>query len=110
MKFKKLHIVPVILFFAFTQVIAQDIPDRPSPPRLVNDYVGLLTKQQSSLLERKLVAFNDTNSTQIAILIVDDLKGYDVVDYSQRVAQKWGIGQKKYDNGAIIVLKPKTAN
>ncbi|MCD4729075.1 MAG: TPM domain-containing protein [Bacteroidales bacterium] len=109
MKYKNIHILFIALVLSVTQLIAQDIPERPSPPRLVNDYVGLLSNQQNKHLERKLVAFNDTNSTQIAILIVDDLKGYDVADYAQRVAQKWGIGQKKYDNGAIIVLKPKTA-
>ncbi|MEZ5196515.1 MAG: TPM domain-containing protein [Bacteroidales bacterium] len=54
------------------------------------------------------MAFNDTNSTQIAIVIVNTLNGYDIVDYAQRLAQKWGIGQKKYDNGVIILLKPKT--
>jgi len=110
MKYKNLHILIIVLVLSVTQVIAQDIPDRPSPPRLVNDFVGLLNNQQTNHLERKLVAFNDTNSTQIAILIVEDLKGYDVADYAQRVAQKWGVGQKKYDNGAIIVLKPKTGS
>ena len=87
---------------------AQDLPVKSK--RLVADQVSLLTNSQISQLERKLVAFNDTNSTQIAILIVNDLQGYDIVDYSQRVAQKWGIGQKEYDNGVIIVLKPKVAN
>ncbi len=109
MNYKNLQIVFIILVLSASQIIAQDIPDRPSPPRLVNDLVGLLGNQQNNHLERKLVAFNDTNSTQIAILIVDDLKGYDIADYAQRVAQKWGVGQKKYDNGAIIVLKPKKA-
>lgn len=109
MKHKYLQILFIVLVLSVTQVIAQDIPDRPSPPRLVNDYAGLLSTQQNNHLERKLVAFNDTNSTQIAILIISDLKGYDIVDYAQRVAQKWGIGQKKYDNGAIIVLKPKSS-
>lgn len=110
MKYKNLHILFIALVLSVSQIFAQDIPDRPSPPRLVNDFVGLLKDQQSNYLERKLVAFNDTNSTQIAILIVSDLQGYDVADYAQRVAQKWGVGQKKYDNGAIIVLKPKTAS
>jgi len=110
MKSKNLQLAFIILLISVVQIIAQDIPDRPSPPRLVNDFAGLLDQQQTNYLERKLVAFDDTNSTQIAILIVNDLKGYDVVDYAQRVAQKWGIGQKKYDNGAIIVLKPKTGS
>jgi uncharacterized protein len=110
MKHIKLNLIIVFITFAMAPAVAQDIPDKPSPPRLVNDYVGLLSGGQIDHLERKLVAFSDTNSTQIAILIVDDLKGYDIVDYSQRVGQKWGIGQKKYDNGAIIVLKPKTSS
>jgi len=109
MKYFKQHIILIILLASFTQMFAQDIPDKPNPPRLVNDFAGLLSGQQVDYLERKLVAFNDTNSTQIAIVIVNDLKGYDVADYAQRVAQKWGIGQKKYDNGAIILLKPMTA-
>ncbi|MBN2173343.1 MAG: TPM domain-containing protein, partial [Bacteroidales bacterium] len=103
------QIITLFIIGLSLTVLAQELPDKPSPPRLVNDYIGLLTPQQNNQLEQKLVAFNDTNSTQIAILIVNDLAGYDIVDYSQRVAQKWGIGQKKYDNGVIIVLKAKTS-
>ena len=102
--------IKITLFIALIlsiNLIAQDnLPERPN--RLVNDYADILSAQQENMLERKLVAFSDTNSTQIAILSVEDLDGYDIVDYAQRVAQKWGIGQKKYDNGAIIVVKPKT--
>lgn len=101
-----------LIFFvglSFNQLNGQDLPEPPNPPRLVNDFAGLLSSQEINALEHKLVAFSDTNSTQIAIVIVNDLKGYDIVDYSQRLAQKWQIGEKKYNNGAIIVLKPKTA-
>ena len=59
-------------------------------------------------LEEKLVAFNDSTSTQIAIVTVSDLKGYDKADYAQRLAEKWGIGQKGLDNGMLILVKPKT--
>ena len=109
MNLKKLHIAFIILVVFSTQAIAQDIPDKPVPPRLVNDFAGLLSGREVNYLERKLVAFNDTNSTQIAVVIIKTLNGYDISDYSQRLAQKWGIGRGKYDNGAIIVLKPKTA-
>jgi uncharacterized protein len=105
-------IILLSLLFFFTSLsslIGQDFPEPPNPPRLVNDFAGLLSAQEVNALENKLVAFSDTNSTQIAIVIINDLKGYDIVDYSQRLAQKWGIGEKKYNNGVIIVLKPKTA-
>jgi uncharacterized protein len=99
----------VLFLISLSPLMSQDLPDPPNPPRLVNDFVGLLSRQEADALENKLVAFSDTNSTQIAIVIINDLKGYDIVDYSQRLAQKWGVGEKKYNNGAIIVLKPKTA-
>ncbi len=106
----KITFISIILLFSISTLWSQDFPEPPNPPRLVNDYVGLLTTQQQQSLERKLVALSDTNGTQIAIVIVESIHGYDIVDYSQRLGQKWKIGQKKDDNGAIIVLKPKTGS
>ena len=80
----------------------------PDPPRLVNDLAGVLTPEQREMLERKLVAYDDTTSTQIAVLIINDLQGYDKADFAQRVAEQWGIGQKEKDNGVLILVKPKT--
>ena len=79
-----------------------------NPPRLVNDFVGLLSLEQINYLERKLVAFDDSSSTQIAVVIVDDLQGYDKADFAQKVAEDWGIGQKGEDNGGLVLLKIKT--
>ncbi|MDP5138839.1 MAG: TPM domain-containing protein, partial [Spirosomaceae bacterium] len=56
-------------------VFGQDIPARPNPPRLVNDFVGnLLSSQQINALEQKLVNYNDTTSTQIVVVIVDSVE------------------------------------
>ena len=87
---------------------AQEFPEKQNPPRLVNDFAGMLNGQEINSLETKLVAFNDSTSTQIAIVTVGDLMGYDVADYAQRLAEKWGIGQKGLDNGILILVKPKT--
>jgi uncharacterized protein len=100
----------VLLFLLLLQgtVIAQEIPEKPVPPRLVNDFVGMLSENEAGILERKLVAFDDSTSTQIAIVIVDDLKGYAPADYAQRLGEKWGIGQKGLDNGILLLVKSKT--
>ncbi|HLN54694.1 MAG TPA: TPM domain-containing protein [Bacteroidales bacterium] len=100
-----LLIMPVLL----NTIAAQDIPDKPVPPRLVNDFAGMLSVQEANRLEQKLVAFNDSTSTQIAVVIVTSLNGYDLVDYADRLAEKWGIGQKGRDNGILVLVKPKTA-
>ncbi|MCX6327381.1 MAG: TPM domain-containing protein [Bacteroidia bacterium] len=100
----------IILFSAFTQrnAYSQNIPERPVPPRLVNDFAGLLTGEEVKALERKLVSFNDSTSTQIAIVIVKDLNGYAPSDYAQRLGEKWGVGQKGHNNGILILVKTKT--
>ncbi|MCD6201488.1 MAG: TPM domain-containing protein [Bacteroidales bacterium] len=89
---------------------AQDFPERPNPPRLVNDFTGFLKPQETQALENKLEQFARETSTQIAIVIVPDLHGYDKADYAQRLAERWGIGQKGKNNGALILVKPKTAH
>jgi uncharacterized protein len=103
-------IISVILAGTGTlcKVAAQVIPDKPSPPRLVNDFAGMLKSQEINLLESKLVAFSDTTSTQIAIVTVSDLGGYDAADFAHRLAEKWGIGRQGLDNGVLILVKPKT--
>lgn len=89
------------------EAAAQEFPERAVPPRLVNDFAGMLTSREAESLERKLVAFNDSTSTQIAIVTVTGLQGYDRADYAHRLAERWGIGQKGSDNGILILVKPK---
>jgi Beta-propeller domains of methanol dehydrogenase type len=104
----------ILLFIALlpamlTGIIhAQNLPDKPVPKRLVNDFAGMLNSNDISALEQKLVTFNDSTSTQIAIVTVTSLQGYDKADYAQRLAEKWGIGQKGNNNGILILVKPKT--
>lgn len=95
-----------IFLVSVNLVLGQQLPQ--APAQLVSDHLSLLSSQELKHLERKLVSFDDTTSTQIAILITNDLQGYDIVDFSQRVAHEWGVGQKGKDNGVIIVLVPKT--
>jgi uncharacterized protein len=86
------------------------VPPRPDPPRLVNDFAGLLSKDEIMRLEQKLVAFNDSTSTQIAVVTLKSLDGYDIDDLAQRIGQEWKVGQKAYDNGIVILIKPRVGN
>jgi len=88
--------------------IAQEFPEPMKPARIVNDFTGLFTPQQNKALEQKLRNFNDTSSTQIAVVTIPSLQGYDPDDYAQRLAEKWGIGQKGKDDGMLVLIKPKT--
>jgi uncharacterized protein len=98
----------ILICIAAVPVSAQDIPNKPDPPRLVNDFAGILRNDELNALENRLVAFNDSTSTQIAVILVPDLQGYDKADFAQRLGEKWGIGQKGSNNGIVVLVKPKT--
>jgi uncharacterized protein len=92
------------LFLAPLSGLAKEVPPPPNPPRLVNDYTGLLSNIEAEALERKLVAYDDSTSTQVAIVIEESLEGDDIFDYSYRLAESWGIGRQGKNNGILIYL------
>ena len=102
--FKKIFI---FLFFLQSIVFAQDIPQKPNPARLVNDFVGgLLNQSQIDQLEQKLRAYQDSTSTQVAIVIVKSVQPYDISEYAVKLGRDWGIGQKDKNNGILLLWAP----
>lgn len=95
-----------ILFFGFTlcviAAIAQDFPERSNT--LVTDYTNTLNPADKQRLETKLVAFNDSTSTQIAVVILKSTGSYDINDYGVQLLRKWGIGQKDKNNGVLVLV------
>jgi uncharacterized protein len=105
------HTISIFLLSLFVaSAQAQEIPDLPDTIRLVTDYTGTLTKIEKNQLERKLVMFDDTTSSQIAIVVVDSFNGLTKEEFADRLAEKWGIGRKGKNNGVLILLKPKTSS
>lgn len=94
----------------FLCVAAAAIPSRPEPARLVNDLAGLFTASQAAELERTLVAFNDSTSNQIAVVTVTDLEGYAPADFATRIGLEWEVGSADFNNGIVILVKPKTTS
>ncbi len=98
-----LHTLLLLLFLA-QNVGAQKIPDRPRPQRMVNDFAKVLKADEVERLENKLVAYNDSTSTQIAIVTMPDLGGYDAAGFAFELGDKWGIGRKNKNNGILILM------
>ncbi len=91
-----------------TASLLAGIPSKPVPPRLVNDFAGLFTKDETAVLEEYLETFSDTTSNQIAVVTVDDLDGYDAATYAFKIGRSWGVGGSEHNNGVVLLVKPKT--
>lgn len=100
----------LLILLTFDTTLKGQLPSPPNPPHLVNDYTGTLTAHQVDILEHKLVAYNDSTSTQILVLLIDDLQGYSIEQYATEIGHSWGVGQKGKNNGAVILVKPKKGN
>lgn len=94
-----------ILFSLLVNIsFAQKSIPKPNPPKLVNDYAGILDKHDADLLEKKLVALDDSTSNQIVVLTVKSLNGEILEDVAVNTFREWGIGNKKTNNGVLILI------
>jgi uncharacterized protein len=85
---------------------AQDVPlpSKANPERLVNDFAHVMTTDQVTTLEQKLVTYDDSTSNQIVIVTMPSIGDADIEEYSVKLFKAWGIGNKKTNNGVLILV------
>lgn len=105
---KHILLILALAFSGFSQ--AQDIPARPEPAVLVNDFANVLSTAESNALEQKLVQFYAGTGNQITLVTVKSLNGADAASFAYEIGEKWQVGKKEFDNGIVILFKPKTGN
>lgn len=99
---RRVWVLSFLLLFSALPTLG--IPEPPQPPRRVNDFAGMLGPGGSSRIESLLTAYEDSTSTQIAVVFVENLEGYEVADYASRIFEHWNIGQKSINNGLLILV------
>lgn len=97
--------IVLILLLRGTVSFGEDkiYPDRPNPPRLVNDLAGMMSSAEQAQLEQKLVEFEQTTSTQITIVTITSLGDHDVSDYAINLGKRWGVGKSGKNNGVVVL-------
>jgi uncharacterized protein len=76
----------------------------PAPIGYVNDFAHLLSNSERIQLDHKLRTAYKAGIVQMAIVTVPTLHGYDVADYTNILARKWKVGDKKVDNGIVFLI------
>ncbi|GAB4380599.1 MAG: hypothetical protein Kow0075_12010 [Salibacteraceae bacterium] len=91
-----------VLLLSTIHASAIDVPKKSN--RLVNDYAGVLSANEIESLENRLVAYADSTTVQIAVVIIPTLGGDDLFDFSHRLASAWGIGAAASNNGVLFLI------
>jgi uncharacterized protein len=82
---------------------AEVIP--PAPPNHFNDFAGVVKRETAAQLNSELAQFERDTSTQLVVAIYPRMQSESSVeDYTVRVAQKWGVGQRDRRNGAVLFV------
>jgi uncharacterized membrane protein YgcG len=81
-------------------------PAKSEQTRLVWDYADWLEHGEADRINAKLVAFARETSNQLLVIMVDTLCGLPASDLAFDIGQKWGIGQKGFSNGIVLLIKP----
>lgn len=100
----------VILFvaYSFSLAFSQTEWTPAKNNSLVNDYVGVLSPEHRAEIESRLRRFNDSTSTQIVVVIVENLYGDDIMNMAQRIGNTWGVGQEDFSNGMVLLIKARS--
>lgn len=70
----------------------------------VNDAGNILSDAFEAELDRRLQAYEDSSSNQIAILTIPTLEDVPIEDYTLRVAEKLKLGTTDKDNGVLLLI------
>jgi uncharacterized protein len=97
----------VAVIFAFSAIGLGAALDVPPLRGRVNDYAGVMSREQLQSLEAQLALFEQETGHQVAVLTIPTLDGEDIEGFSIRVAESWKIGKKGFDNGVILVVAVK---
>jgi uncharacterized protein len=93
----------LIALLAINSRAAEVIP--PKPDRYFNDYAGVVSKDAASRFNAQLAQFERETSDQVVVAVFPKMQSdSDVADYTQRIAQAWGVGQKQQRNGVVLFV------
>lgn len=99
---KKIILAAFILLAPASSALAYYSPGQPSG--FVNDFAGVLSAEQKTQLEQKLVAFEKDSSNEISVVTVKSLEGDTIDNFAVELFKDWGIGKKGKDNGVLILV------
>nr|WP_243183298.1 TPM domain-containing protein [Anaerosolibacter carboniphilus] len=77
----------------------------PTKEFYVGDFAGLLHDEAERFIINSNLNYEKTEERpQVVVVTVQNLGGLDVESYAVRLFEEWKIGNRKYDNGVLLLL------
>ncbi len=93
----------LVVLVAINLQAAEVIPAKPD--RYFNDYAHVVSTSAALRFNEQLAQFERETSNQVVVAVFPKMQSAsDIADYTQRVAQSWGVGQKERRNGIVLFV------
>ena len=100
-RFKRTALAALLVMMAASLYGQSEVPVL---SQRVTDFTNTLDFNQWKSLESSLKDFEDSTSTQIAVLLINTTQGGSLFDYAMQVFDKNKLGQHGKDNGILVVV------
>jgi len=100
---------PVLLLLSVLFVSAgcskkEDAPHVLQRQGWVSDYAESLRPEEKIRISHSLEAYEKETCHQVYLLVIPSLGGESIVEFSQRTATAWDIGQPGFGNGLLVTV------
>lgn len=99
----------VLAALVFSLALAAEAPAAevipPKPAAYFNDYANVVPEDKALAMNETLAQFERDTSNQIVVAVYPKMESdSDIFDYTFRVKERWGVGQKDKNNGAVLFV------
>ncbi len=93
----------LVLLVACSARASDQLLNSLQPRGLVNDYANVISAAEETQLNAILTELQQKTGAQVAVVTLPSLDGGQIDDFTIRLAERWGIGQKGKDNGVLLL-------
>ena len=99
-----LAIVGYVMLLAWPVSAEPRIPPVPTRDIYAQDYGKVLSKETINKINRLSTELQSRTKAQVAVVTIPSLDGEAIEEYSLALFRKWGIGDRKKNNGVLILV------
>jgi uncharacterized protein len=94
-------LLPLFTFAAY----AESVDSLPKPTGYVSDYANVLSPETTAQINSICAQLDHSAAnSQIAVVTIHNLNGDDAASYANQLEDKWQMGKKGSDKGALVLL------
>ncbi len=97
-------LLPLLVASAFAATPSDELLGRLKPSGKVNDFAGVLSPSQRSVMEQRLNGLEQKTGAQVAVVTVHSMEGGEIDDFTHKLFNRWGVGQKGRNNGVMVLV------